>query len=239
MADLQPAVASLSWVGFSSLWSSRLIHWCIQVLIDGPQWLQQVAAADPAVLWLDTRGLSNGVEHKQCNNFCNPSEAVLARTVVHLLLAMGADAADIGVTSPYNQQVRVIDRAIKALARPGQDKLHLSGNAHLRSTDGEHKRIQERLLAAAGVAVMTIDKFQGQDKSAMVISLVRSNTENHTGTLLQDCRRINVALTRAKHKLVLVGNSDTLCNVNMLGQAYGQIHRTGVTIDLTDDDIGA
>eukprot|EP00892_Ulva_mutabilis_P005316 jgi/Ulvmu1/3156/UM015_0196.1 len=200
-------------------------------------WLQQVVAADPAVMWLDTRKVSVAAERKGCNSFCNPTEAIIAKQVVHLLLSMGADGSDIGVTSPYNHQVRVLSNAIKVLSRSGGEQPRVDSDAHLHGTDDQQARKQ--LQAAHRVAVMTIDKFQGQDKSAMVISLVRSNADKHTGTLLQDCRRINVALTRAKHKLVLVGNSDTLCNVNMLSQAFVAIKRSGLTVDLTDDDISA
>lgn len=59
------------------------------------------------------------------------------------------------------------------------------------------------------VEVNTIDSFQGQEKEVIYISLVRSNTDQKIG-FLEDTRRMNVALTRAKKKLVIVGDSATI-----------------------------
>uniref|UniRef100_A0A8B9IC60 DNA replication ATP-dependent helicase/nuclease n=1 Tax=Anser brachyrhynchus TaxID=132585 RepID=A0A8B9IC60_9AVES len=55
------------------------------------------------------------------------------------------------------------------------------------------------------VEVNTIDKYQGRDKSIIIVSFVRNSNEENLGTLLKDWRRLNVAITRAKHKLVMVG----------------------------------
>jgi len=61
------------------------------------------------------------------------------------------------------------------------------------------------------VRVSTIDSFQGQEEENVIISLVRSNTENQIG-FLADYRRMNVALTRAKKRLFIIGDSATLGN---------------------------
>uniref|UniRef100_A0A8D2P1J1 DNA replication ATP-dependent helicase/nuclease n=1 Tax=Zosterops lateralis melanops TaxID=1220523 RepID=A0A8D2P1J1_ZOSLA len=55
------------------------------------------------------------------------------------------------------------------------------------------------------VEVNTVDKYQGRDKSIIIVSFVRNSTDENLGTLLKDWRRLNVAITRAKHKLVMVG----------------------------------
>lgn len=208
----------------------------VQVMWSGPQWLQQVIARDPAVLWLDTRQLSAASDHSRCSSFCNPAEVSVTKQIVQLLLSLGADASDVGVTSPYNQQVRMLQNSVGLLSKGGSEARQ-GDDALFNDPAREHNTVQERLDAAKRVAVMTIDKFQGQDKAAMVISLVRSNVQGHTGTLLSDCRRINVALTRAKHKLVIIGNSETLCNVSMLKKAFGAVQRLGGTIDLKDSDV--
>lgn len=61
--------------------------------------------------------------------------------------------------------------------------------------------------------VLTIDKCQGRDKDVVLLSLVRSNQACNAGKLLRDWRRLNVAITRAKKKLVLIGSSRTLSTV--------------------------
>ncbi|KAM4669528.1 DNA replication ATP-dependent helicase/nuclease DNA2 [Amazona ochrocephala] len=55
------------------------------------------------------------------------------------------------------------------------------------------------------VEVNTVDKYQGRDKSIIIVSFVRNSKEENLGALLKDWRRLNVAITRAKHKLIMVG----------------------------------
>lgn len=59
------------------------------------------------------------------------------------------------------------------------------------------------------ISVNTVDGFQGQERDIIVISMVRSNEEGHIG-FLRDLRRMNVAMTRARMKLLIIGNSRTL-----------------------------
>ncbi|KAM6184831.1 DNA replication ATP-dependent helicase/nuclease DNA2 [Rhynchocyon petersi] len=69
-------------------------------------------------------------------------------------------------------------------------------------------KIINNLLAYSSiqlVEVNTVDKYQGRDKSIILVSFVRSNKDGNLGELLKDWRRLNVAITRAKHKLVLLG----------------------------------
>ncbi|WP_147274322.1 AAA domain-containing protein [Bremerella cremea] len=66
-----------------------------------------------------------------------------------------------------------------------------------------------RNLLPAGVEADTVDGFQGRENEAVIISLVRSNTNGEIGFLL-DTRRMNVALTRARRKLIVVGDSSTI-----------------------------
>lgn len=61
-----------------------------------------------------------------------------------------------------------------------------------------------------GPEMCTIDRFQGRDKSVVIMSLVRSNSEGKVGRLLQDFRRLNVAFSRAKKKMIIVGSFTTL-----------------------------
>ncbi|OGM44593.1 DNA replication helicase Dna2 [Aspergillus bombycis] len=66
----------------------------------------------------------------------------------------------------------------------------------------------------------TADKFQGRDKEVVVLSCVRSNSDNHVGDLLRDWRRVNVAFTRARTKLLVVGSKSTLRGGNELLGKY-------------------
>ena len=59
------------------------------------------------------------------------------------------------------------------------------------------------------ISVDSIDGFQGQERDIMVISLVRSNERGDIG-FLSDLRRMNVAITRARMKLIIIGNAQTL-----------------------------
>lgn len=59
------------------------------------------------------------------------------------------------------------------------------------------------------VEIGSIDGFQGREKEAVIISLVRSNSDNAIG-FLKDTRRMNVALTRARRKLIVIGDSATI-----------------------------
>jgi predicted DNA helicase len=60
-----------------------------------------------------------------------------------------------------------------------------------------------------GVEIDTVDGFQGREKEAVLISLVRSNSQGEVG-FLGDTRRMNVAMTRAKRKLIVIGDGSTL-----------------------------
>ncbi|KAF6135363.1 hypothetical protein GIB67_027237 [Kingdonia uniflora] len=76
-----------------------------------------------------------------------------------------------------------------------------------------------RVIGATTVEIHTIDKYQGRDKDCILVSFVRS-TENPrasgSSSLLGDWHRINVALTRAKKKLIMVGSCKTLSKVPLL-----------------------
>ena len=60
------------------------------------------------------------------------------------------------------------------------------------------------------ISINTVDGFQGQERDIIMISMVRANSEGQVG-FLRDLRRMNVAITRARMKLILVGHKATLC----------------------------
>lgn len=90
---------------------------------------------------------------------------------------------DVGVISPYRAQVQYLKKLIKKY---------------------EFFKPYRRLIS-----VNTVDGFQGQERDVILISLVRSNDEGQIG-FLKDLRRMNVAMTRARMKLIILGNKDTM-----------------------------
>lgn len=77
------------------------------------------------------------------------------------------------------------------------------------------------------IEIHTADRFQGRDKEIVIISLVRSNPENYVGELLQDWRRVNVAFTRAKSKLIIFGSRSTIRETPPLDQFVKLVESRG------------
>jgi ATP-dependent RNA/DNA helicase IGHMBP2 len=150
------------------------------------QW--KLLKEDNPLLFIDTAGC--GFEEvKEGTSISNPEEAnfllkQVGRNVQELRKHYAVDAFHtIAVISPYRHQVEVLKEGLLA------DAL-----------------LQEMSRA---ISVNTIDSFQGQERDAVFISLTRSNADAAIG-FLSDIRRMNVAMTRARKKLVVVGDSATL-----------------------------
>jgi DNA replication ATP-dependent helicase Dna2 len=77
------------------------------------------------------------------------------------------------------------------------------------------------------IEIHTADRFQGRDKEVVIISLVRSNPENYVGELLQDWRRVNVAFTRAKSKLIIFGSRSTIRDTKPLDEFVKLVEQKG------------
>ena len=74
--------------------------------------------------------------------------------------------------------------------------------------------------------IETIDSFQGQERDIIFISLCRSNENGEIG-FLKDYRRMNVAMTRAKLKLIIIGDSSTLGNDSFYSDLLDYIEKSG------------
>jgi len=114
-------------------------------------------------------------QRKGGTSYYNEAEAKEVVKAVRDLLSAGLPPHEVGVISPYEEQVRLL----------------------------------EELLKEEGVEVKTVDGFQGREKEAVVLSLVRSNPQGDIG-FLKDYRRLNVAITRPRSKLVVFGHGETL-----------------------------
>ncbi|KAK8715914.1 hypothetical protein V6N13_043239, partial [Hibiscus sabdariffa] len=96
-----------------------------------------------------------------------------------------------------------------------------------------------RHACKASVETHTIDRYQGRDKDCILVSFVRSteNPRNCTTSLLADWHRINVALTRPKKKLIMVGSCRTLSKVPMLKLLIDKVDDQSGILSLSNEDI--
>jgi hypothetical protein len=84
--------------------------------------------------------------------------------------------------------------------------------------------------SGGAVEVLTVDRYQGRDKPVLLLSFVRSNAKGLVGQLLADWQRLNVALTRARVKLVMVGSVGTLergGKLPLMGRLIGMVREKG------------
>ncbi|MBR3140147.1 MAG: IGHMBP2 family helicase [Methanobrevibacter sp.] len=129
---------------------------------------------EEAMLFIDTSKVIDNEENhlKDSKSIINEVEAEIAIKTANNYLNNGIEEEDIGIISPYADQVKIIQNQTP-------------------------------------VEVKTVDGFQGREKEIIIISTVRSNNNGNIG-FLKDLRRLNVAITRAKRKLIIIGNKNTL-----------------------------
>jgi superfamily I DNA and/or RNA helicase len=150
------------------------------------------------VLFVDTAGTGfeekinkeSGKDSVRYASKYNPEEALLLREHLLQLLEKFPDPErypSIGILSPYREQVNYLEDMVR-----------------------EEEGLAP-LLANSQLVVNTVDGFQGQERDVIYISLVRSNAKSEIG-FLSDYRRMNVAMTRARKLLVVIGDSATIGN---------------------------
>lgn len=129
---------------------------------------------EEALLFIDTSNVDDNYENhlNDSKSKINKLEAKISTSIAQDYLDAGVSVDDIGIISPYADQVKIIQELTQ-------------------------------------VEVKTVDGFQGREKEIIIISTVRSNDYGEIG-FLKDLRRLNVAITRAKRKLIIIGNKDTL-----------------------------
>ncbi|MFY0254567.1 AAA domain-containing protein [Chitinophaga sp. 30R24] len=145
-------------------------------------------SADMPLSFIDTAGC--GFDEKTSGtSTTNPEEAAFLFKHLTQLVAVlqehcqPGNFPSIGIISPYKQQIALLRELM------------------------EHAPALQPY--AAKITINTIDSFQGQERDIVYISMTRSNTDNKIG-FLSDIRRMNVAMTRARKKLVVIGDSATL-----------------------------
>ncbi len=133
------------------------------------------------VTYVDTAGA--GYDEKVKTETLSTYNEEEAKLLIHLLEAEFLEGMSVGIIAPYKAQVEVLTKLVN----------------------------QSEVLAPfrSEINVNSVDAFQGQERDVIYISLVRSNDRGEIG-FLKEYRRLNVAMTRAKQRLVLVGDSATL-----------------------------
>ncbi|KEI42381.1 uncharacterized protein L969DRAFT_42474, partial [Mixia osmundae IAM 14324] len=127
----------------------------------------------------------------------NDFECTVVVKLINDLLARGITQQQIGVITPYREQVRLLKSMLDSLR---------------------------------GIEVLTADKSQGRDKDCVIISLVRSNEEGSTGELLKDWRRLNVSITRARRKMILIGSRSTVSRIPFIDKLIRRIEQLGQVV---------
>ena len=158
---------------------------------------------DTPMEWIDTSQMDfdeqvqgagcSKVNVKEADFFVARLEEYVLRIGLERILD---ERIDFGLISPYKAQVRYMRQIVKR-------------SAVLR-------QLREVLT------VDTIDGFQGQERDVVFISLVRSNDDGSIG-FLSDLRRMNVAITRARMKVVVIGNASTLCHHKFYAKLHAYI----------------
>jgi superfamily I DNA and/or RNA helicase len=140
----------------------------------------------------------------------NPAEAeVTLMALQHYFSKIGKqrlldERIDVGIISPYRAQVQLLRRLLMKR---------------------EYFKPFRRMIS-----VNTVDGFQGQERDVIVISLVRSNDEGQIG-FLRDLRRMNVAITRARMKVIILGDRRTLTRHPFYRQLWKYITQLKHTAD--------
>ena len=180
---------------------------------------------DAPILWFDTSTINLGEDERhdfreqfigESFGRVNKGEAILTLSLLQIYLQrIGKqrvldDRIDIGIISPYRAQVQYLKRQLKK--RP-----FFKPYRHL-------------------ISINTVDGFQGQERDVIIISLVRSNEIGQIG-FLRDLRRMNVAITRARMKLFILGDAPTLTRHPFYKRLYDYIQRVrGLQPTLNDNN---
>ena len=166
-------------------------------------------APDLPVEFIDTAGCGyQELAIPESRSTANPEEAHMLLERLAQLLALGEPAdpdqrpLTIGVIAPYRAQINYLKDAI------------------------EDSAVLNDLLLQRRLSVGTVDSFQGQERDIIAITLTRSNPQGEIG-FLSDIRRMNVGMTRARRKLLLVGDSSTLCRHPFFGELLAYVKGVG------------
>lgn len=160
---------------------------------------------DLPMMWIDTEDVDGKEEFigESCGRI-NRAEAELTLSILQEYFdkigknRILEESIDVGIISPYRAQVQLLRKMIR---------------------QKEFFRPYRRLIS-----VNTVDGFQGQERDIILISLVRSNDGGEIG-FLRDLRRMNVAITRARMKLIILGSAATMTSHPFYRKLYEFIQK--------------
>lgn len=183
-------------------------------------WIEKCLSSNTEALFINTQE-AHAYEQRTGDLVENLYEAKMVWQLCFGLICGGIDAKEIAILTPYRQQIRRISALLQ------------------QPTDDPNARTLNN------VEVWTADKAQGRDKDIVIVSLVRSQANENdsisksssVGQLLHDVRRINVSLTRARKKLIILGNQSTLSNAPMLSRLWSFMLAKGWTLNLSEDQL--
>ena len=127
-----------------------------------------------------------------------------------------------GLSKRNPQEAKLVLQQVQQLHEAGVDYRDIAVIAPYAA----QVRLLRDQFEGQGLEIDTVDGFQGREKEVVVISLVRSNAINEIG-FLSDRRRMNVALTRARRKLVVIGDSATLGVDDFYQQFFDYVEARG------------
>lgn len=229
---VRPPHDNLPQLPFDTLETQRRMHPSISTLIrstlypslqDGPNVLEypQVTGMRDRLFWLHHENLEGAAESNDpiSTSHSNNFEVEMTTALVTHLVRQGVYAqSDIAVITPYLGQLQRLRRRMESMFEISVNDRDLADLEALEADDAEPLKApgvpvsKSTLLNSLRIA--TVDNFQGEEASVVVISLVRSNPQGKCG-FLSTSNRINVLLSRAKHGMYIIGNSNTCLGVPM------------------------
>ncbi|TVU46299.1 hypothetical protein EJB05_05825 [Eragrostis curvula] len=154
------------------------------------------SSTEPTIILIDTTGCDMEEVKDEEESTMNEGEAAVSIAHAKLLVESGVHASDIGIITPYSAQVTCLKM--------------------MRNKDAKLKDLE----------ISTVDGFQGREKEAIIISMVRSNSKKEVG-FLSDHRRMNVAVTRARRQCCLVCDVETVSNDKFLKRLVEYFEENG------------
>jgi len=156
----------------------------------------------------------------------NPIEATLSCMLLHALAALGVPPSRMGFISPYRAQLTLMRVLLGEMERREAQQAASVATGSSAAAAAPAAASAPSAPSLSSVECSTVDRFQGRDADVVLLSLVRSNASGSeaggVGALLSDWRRINVAVTRARAKLVVLGDSRTLKHSPLLAALLDQ-----------------